>query len=165
MTEHDPRDPPEQEYVEHLKAILEQEALIRAADAQKSEPVTPFLTRVPVVAIVALIFGTVVTQNVRAWTPEPVHQPVAAQARANQLSVLVASQEVERFREEHGRLPASLEEVGLPVDAYEYVVAGEQYQLRPAGSRAGESPGSTYDSRTGPADVLRALAEPIPTDG
>jgi hypothetical protein len=141
---------------------MEQEAMIRAANEASEKPPKPYLARVPVVAIVALLFSTVVAHNVRAWTPDPVDQTVALQDRADQVSLLVAAQRIEAFRREEGRLPASLEEAGLADDAYEYRVDGTRYELRLAEEGGGQE---VYESETGPEALVRRLAEPLPEDG
>ena len=59
------------------------------------------------------------------------------------VSAMVATQAVEAFREEHGRLPRSLEEAGLSDDLLEYELRGDGYTLRAsgaAGPAAGQDP-------------------------
>jgi hypothetical protein len=151
-----------EEYVEHLKAIMEQEALIRAANEAPEEPPNPFLARVPVVAIVALLFSTVVAHNVRAWTPDPAPQAVALQERTAGVSLLVAAQRIEDYREEHGELPATLADAGLGEDAFRYDVFGDRFELETI-----EGPGQSsaiYRSEDGPAAIVEQLAEPFPTE-
>lgn len=164
MTENERQGPSAEEYARHLKAIMEQEALIRAADAAPAEPSNPFLARIPVVVIVSLLFVTVVTHNVRAWTPDPAPQPVAMQERTAQVSLLVAGQRVEAFRAEHGRLPASLEEAGLPATTLQYQVDGDRYRLVVPDPDGG-APRATFESDAGPEAIVRRLTEPLPTDG
>lgn len=164
MSDQERQGPPAEEYAQHLKAIMEQEALLRAADAAPDEPANPFLARVPVVAIVSLLFVTVVAHNVQAWTPDPVPQPVAMQQRTAQVSLLVAGQRIEAFRDENGRLPTSLEEAGLPGAGLQYEVDGDSYRLVVPGE-GGAPPRAVFQSEDGPANLVRSLTERLPADG
>lgn len=164
MSDEEYQGPPAEEYAKHLKAIMEQEALLRAADAAPDEPRSPFLARVPVVAIVSMLFVTVVAHNIRAWTPDPVPQPVAMQERTSQVSLLVASQRIESFQDQHGRLPASLEEAGLHAENLQYQVEGDSFRLI-APAPAPGAPPAVYESEAGAAAIVRQLAEPIPAGG
>jgi hypothetical protein len=116
------------------------------------------------VVIVSLLFVTVVAHNVRAWTPDPVPQPVVMQQRTAQVSLLVAGQRIEAFRTEHGRLPTSLEEAGLPSTNLQYSVDGDRYQLVVPGAEA-SSPRAVYDSDSGVEAIVRDLAENLPEEG
>ncbi len=148
-----------EEYVEHLQAIMEQEALIRAANEAPDEPTNPFLARVPVVAIVALLFSTVVAHNVRAWTPEPAPQAVALQERTAGVSLLVAAQRIEEYREEHGDLPATLEDAGVSAGAFRYRVSGDRFELETVEGVGRSS--AIYRSEAGPAELVEQLASPL----
>lgn len=157
---------PGQEHVDQLKAILEQEALIRAANAAPSEPPDPFLTRIPVVAIVALIFGTVVAHVIRTWNEPPPMPPAVVQVRTDKLSVLTAGQRIEAFRQTHGRLPRDLAEAGLSQDRYVYTTSGDDFEIMvaPEPGESGES-SPRYNSSVGPATIIQELAKPLPPPG
>ena len=152
-----PTPSPGHEYARHIQAVLERDREIRAAEAFRPPPRQPLLLRGPVMGVTAVLFGAVLAYNARAWNPTPPPQPRIVQETSLQVSVLVASQMIESYRRENGRLPASLAEVGLPEDAFTYRTFGDEYEI----FASGEDAVVRYDSELGPEGLLRHLPEPV----
>lgn len=110
-----PRTSSGSDYSDALKAVMDHAAEAEAAQERASgPPAPPLLTRGPVMAGLAVAFVGVVAWNVVVWSPpaEPL-PPTEARASLN-VGALAAQQAVEQYREEHGVLPSSLQELGFP---------------------------------------------------
>lgn len=120
-----------------------QEAVLAATEKVKETKISqdleaeakpPILTRPPVIGAVALIFVAVVAWNVNLLlTPTPPPTPVE-EAAVLPTALFAASQSVEAFRSENGRLPNDLEEAGLQPGSFQYRIAGDEYFLSAQGS-------------------------------
>lgn len=117
------------EYAEHIRAVLERAAEVKAAEGHVIVARTPLLLRTPVVILLTVGFMSVVIWNLNRWDVVPQPRPRETEEASLQISLVVASQMIEAFREENGRYPASLAEVGLPEDAFSYRVGGDSYEI------------------------------------
>lgn len=142
------------EYADHILAITRRAAELDDADKRRREaPPPPAATRAPVFLAVLALFAVVVIWNVRAWSPEPEPLPRPIQETALEISLLMATQMVEQYRQETGRLPTSLEEAGVPEDAFTYRLQGDSYEL--FASEGGVT--VRYDSVDGAEALLERL--------
>lgn len=150
-----PTGPPTgSEYAESLRDVMHHVAERQSAEAARAEAPRPSpLSRPPVVMGVALIFVVVVLWDLHAYRRSPpLPAPAAAQAGA-QMSVVVARQAVERFRAEHGRLPKSLGEAGVPEELAGYRPTPDGYEIT-----SGEGQSRTvYRSTEGPPPFIKKL--------
>ena len=118
---------PGSDYSDAVRQVMERAAQADAAQA----PVRlrrPVLTRPPVVAALAAVTVAVGAWNVSQWRTEPVPLPPQHVEAALDVSVLAATQAVEQYREEHGRLPTSLQELDFP-PGLRLEVSGEGYRI------------------------------------
>ena len=109
------------------------------------------------VVVVAFI-GVLVWNAYTVWRPPGPLAPEVAE-NAAKVSVFVAASQVESFREVNGRLPDTLEEVGLEAEGLDYRRVGDGYELD--GEVHGQ--GVRFTSTDDPEALLRSL--PIPLDG
>ncbi|MGH7659080.1 MAG: hypothetical protein ACREL6_12675 [Gemmatimonadales bacterium] len=74
------------------------------------------------------------------WLNPPVASPPspAVQEAGTRYALYLQAQQVERFRREHGRLPATLEEAGEPIRGVEYEVDGDGAWVMLAGPAGAE---------------------------
>jgi len=139
-----------------VEAATEQLRKAQETPPPQQEPRTPFLTRPPVVGVVTLAFLAVVAWNIVRLRTEPPLPTAEEGARAVPAAMYVAAQTIETFRDEHGRLPATLEEAGLPPGEFQYSVDGDQYHLAMEGGGQTEE----FQSQDGMEALLEALAFP-----
>lgn len=117
------------EYADSVQEVLERAAEAEAARGQKSTPSNPALSSGPVLGGVALVFAAVVFYNVQALSGPAVPVTPEEAEVSSGISVMIATQAIEAYREEHGRLPESLEELGFPTGSLNYQVEGDTYRL------------------------------------
>ncbi len=142
------------EYADAMRDVLERAAESDASQETSSAPREPLLQRTPVVLTVFVTFVGVMVFNVwLARSPRRLASGQAAAEATAQISVMIASQVVEAYANEHGEPPASLGDVGLPEG--QYGPDGE-YQLSVEVGNASVA----YDSRTGPVGLLQQLVAP-----
>ena len=104
--------------------------------------------------IVALIFIAVAAWNVKfllAPAPGPTSTEEAAVLPT---ALFAASQSVEAFRTEHGRLPKDAAEAGLP-PSFQYRIAGDEYVLSAKGNHVTQE----YLVSEGVQSLLDQMAE------
>jgi len=146
------------DYADAMRGVLERAAEVDGAHGITASTKGPLLSRPPVVASVFIVFVGVMVFNLQSSRRKIPPIPPQAEAAAAQISVMIGTQVVEAYREEHGELPASLEDVGLEDEAYVYSRSSDgHFEL-------GAAVGSTrvrYDSREGPVSLLRAMGLPI----
>ncbi len=161
MTSSPPGGPHDSEaYARHIQEIMERVADLEAQvqgkrTAHRGSP----LTRAPFVAAVALVFGAVATWDYLTLTREPEPLPPSEARSSLQVSVMVVTQAVEAYREEHGTLPASLDELGLPPGAagiLEYHRNGKDYEV--TGMMGAHR--IRFRSEEGPLSLLQRLGPP-----
>lgn len=146
---------PSSDYEHALRGVLERAAEASEAHRKRQEHRDPLLTRPPVIALLALILTGVVVWNIQAFNPTPEPLPPAQTRATNEVSVMVAAQAVEAYRAEHGELPESLEDAGLPLSGFEYRVEGEEYTLT-----AGEGTAEVRLTRAEALGQLQGLVSP-----
>lgn len=117
------------DYADNIREIMDRAARTDAS-VPAPPPASPVLTRGPVVAVVTAVFLLVVGYNLRTLQTPPPPLPVEEAEVSASLTVVVATQAVEAYRKEHGRLPASLAELGFPTEGLEYTVRGDAYEIR-----------------------------------
>lgn len=161
MTDQPPPRPTGSEYAEHIRAVVERAATTAAAENTYAPTQGSGLTRAPLVVALSVAFSAVVVWNVRVWSPAPDPLPAPVQERALGISLLVATQMVEQYREDRGVLPETLEEAGIPPAAFTYRRDGDEYEL--FASEGGVT--VRYDSLDGPRSLLDRLGAPSPPDG
>jgi len=149
-----------QRYASHVREILDRVADLEAqVQDHRTAPRGSPLTRAPIVAVIALIFGAVVAWDVFTLTRKPEPLPPSAAQSSLQVSVMVVTQAVEAYREAHGTLPASMDELGLPPGAegvLQYRRRGENFDVTGA-------MGPTrvrFRSEEGPLSLLKQLGPP-----
>ncbi|MFQ5537276.1 MAG: hypothetical protein ACE5GJ_07465 [Gemmatimonadota bacterium] len=97
--------------------------------------------------------------NVRSLRRPPPHLPPERAEATAQVTTVIAAQIIEAHVREHGRPPASLAEVGLDPGQFAYRVTPDgSYELV---SRV-DGAAARFDSREGPAAILRELGAPLP---
>ncbi len=145
------------EYADTMRDVLEHAAEIDKAAGHVVVPKRPVLTRPPVIIGVVVVFAGTMFFNFGSGRRRADISPAAAEASA-QVSVMIATQVVEQYREENGELPESLEDLGLEADQFEYRRDEEGYYEL---GNAVEGSSVRYDSRMGPASLLRDLGVPL----
>ncbi len=146
------------EYAAHVQGILNRVSELEAQiDEQKGNPRSgSLLTSTPVVGFVALIFGAVVMWNIQSFKSVGGPLPPGARESSLQVSAMVMTAAVESYKETHGRLPTSLNELGLPPSALEEI----QYVARGGDFHIVTSMGGTqvrYRSEKGAASLLEQV--------
>ncbi len=151
-----PQTPPPSgsEYADHLKAVMEHAA---RADAERPPSRrASVLTRGPVIALLAIVFGAVVLWDVKALS-RPVTPPAEpAHIAPSGMAVMAAVQGVETYRKQHGTLPASLSQAGIPDSAFDYSVSDGRYHI--AAGRGNDR--AEYRSEDGIGALLKQLHLP-----
>ncbi len=131
------QEPRSSDIQESVNAAMEHVAETQSAPRPEVKDVRPFLSRPWVVVSVFGLFVGVVAWNISVWNAPPAPLSPEEAARAEQITLFTASRLVEAFREEEGRLPASLAVVGLAEAGLVYQVQGENYTLRVSPARGG----------------------------
>ncbi|MFQ5535975.1 MAG: hypothetical protein ACE5GJ_00865 [Gemmatimonadota bacterium] len=149
------------DYAREIRAVLERASELEQAQGHSVTLRKPVLSRPPVVFALGVIFAVVVAWNVAVWRAPPAPLPPAVEEASTQVSLMVASQIVEAFRQEHGRLPATLEEAGLPPGTFSYRVEGDEYILETVDAAVD----ARFDSREGPVSILRSMGMTPPAEG
>ena len=115
---------------EVLDGVAESESRIRERDQEFRRG--PFLTRTPVVALVALAFCAVVMWNVQSQRRQSEPLPAGVRETSLQVSAMVVTSAVEAYRDTNGRLPKSLVELGFPpsmTEDLDFLPQGEDFDL------------------------------------
>ena len=150
------------EYADSVHGVLKRAAEADAAQGQQIEPKRAILTRGPVLAVLGVVFAGVVFYNIQSFKPPPpAVTPEQAQLTSG-ISVMIATQAIEAYREEHGRLPESLAELGFPDGSLEYRVSGEDYELSVA--MEGGAP-VEFSSEEGPLGILKEMGLTVGESG
>jgi hypothetical protein len=146
------------DYADAMRDVLDRVAESNASEEAASTPKEPLLHRTPVVLTVFVTFVGVMVFNVwLARDPRRLASARSAEEATAQMSVMIASQVVDAYEQEHGEPPASLRDIGLPDGQYEYNVGPDgEYKLSVEVGNASVS----YDSRTGPVGLLQQLVAP-----
>lgn len=121
-------------------------------------PAPPLLTRPPVILGITVAFVAVTAWNLSLARKAPAPLAEATVTETLQTSLMLATQAVEAFRQEHGRLPASMEELGFPANGFDYRVIGDDYELR----AHVEGQTLTADTRHPDENPLAELGVPLP---
>lgn len=124
-----PPKPSGSDYADSVRDVLEHAARTDEATSRRQSPKSTTLARGPVVLVVAVVFAGVLYYNVRSFSRPPAPLPPEAAEVSAGITVMIATQAVEAYRDEHGRLPASLDELGFPTEGLEYRVDGDSYEL------------------------------------
>ena len=122
------------EYAEHVQGILDRVAETKAQEEEQKRDLGrgPVLTRTPVVAIVVLLFGSVFMWNFQSMRSQAEPLPPEAVEASLQVSAMVMTSAIEGYRETNGRLPESLEELGMPptvTQDIDYIPRGDQFDV------------------------------------
>lgn len=134
-----------------LKHAAEKDQVAQAKPRPKKQPkwMLPLGLNLAVIAVYLLLAPP-------AWvTVNPIEGPdQATQVQGLQVALWLQAQQIEAYKSQNGRLPASLAESGRAVPGIEYVrQGGERYQLV---ATVGDQP-IVYDS-TGPnAEIVAAV--------
>ena len=119
------------------KAVQAATEQVRAKQEEQpeveTEPRKPFLTRTPVMAGVGAAFLGVVVWNLFVFFQPPVAPTPQEEAEVLPAGLFTATQAVEAFRQENGRMPMTAEEAGLPEGSFEFHSAGDEYVLTAMG--------------------------------
>ena len=150
------------DYADAISGVLERAAEIEGAKGAAIEAKTPILARPPVVVGVTLVFAAMMFFNLRSSGREVPQLPPEAERASAQVSVMVATQALQAYRDEHGELPASLEDVGLSEELYDYDPGTDgHFELRTTIGGATVR----YDSREGVESLLRSMGRPVDSIG
>ena len=153
-----PPPPSSSDYADHVRGILERAAEVEAAQgaetAQGKSVGNPLVLGVLAIGLVAVII-----YNIQFSTGPLVPLTAEEAERATGITLMVATQAIEAYRQEHGVLPGSLEELGFPEGSIAYTVSGSEYAL---GAATEESDTVRFSSEEGPMGILREMG--LPTD-
>jgi len=142
------------EYAKSVQDVLAHAAEVDKAAGHRTSPRKASAASGPVLGVVALIFAAVVYYNVRLFTAEPAPLTPQQAEMSSGISLMIATQAVEAYRTEHGRLPESLEELGFPAGSMAYRVSGDEYEL---GASQGVGDTLTSSSEDGPMQILEEM--------
>lgn len=146
------------DYADSVRDVLSHAARAEAAAGERREPRSSPLLRGPGLAVLAVVFGGVLAYNVRAFSSQPEALPPEEAEVSAGITVMIATQAVEAYRREHGRLPASLEELGFPAEGLRYSVDGNSYVLT-----AGEGESAVeYSPTEPPLGILEEMGVTVP---
>ena len=143
------------EYAKSVQDVLEHAADADSAAGRRTPPRNPFLTSGLGLCLVTVVFAGVMFYNIRLYRAQP--EPLAPEEAemASGLSLMIATQAVEAFRDEHGRLPASLAELGFPEGTVKYRVEGDEYELGAPQGSGGDT--VRFSSEQGPLGILQEM--------
>jgi len=150
------------EYADSVLQVLERAAEADAAKGQQIEARRPVLTSGPALAVLALTFAGVIFYNVQFFKAQPEAVTPEQAELTSGISVMIATQAIEAYREEHGRLPESLAAIGFPDGSLEYRVNGEDYHL--AVAMEGGEP-VEFSSEEGPLGILKEMGLDVGESG
>lgn len=121
----------------------------------ESKPRRPFLTRPPVIAGVTVVFLGIVAWNLAVFFQPPAVPTPQEEAQVLPAGLFAATQSVEAFRQENGRLPMSAAEAGLPEGTFQFHSAGDEYVLTAVGVAETEE----YSSADGLTPLIERMGE------
>lgn len=156
-----PQEGQEDDYYRVLSEVMEDHAerqeRQRAASRRKDSSGSQNM------GIAAMIVGAL---SIYVWTappafiqPDPYPPPSARQVDAGlRMDIYLQAQQIEKYRQANGSLPASLDEAGEPLEGVEYERAeGDAYRL--VASTGGET--LVYDSRESAREFLGDAASVV----
>jgi len=150
------------EYAASVRQVLERAAESEAAKGQQIGPRRSILTSAPALTALAMTLAGVVFYNVQFFKPQPEAVTPEQAEITSGVSVMIATQAIEAYREEHGRLPESLATIGFPDGSLEYRVNGESYEL--AVAMEGGEP-VEFSSEEGPLGILKEMGLTVGESG
>ncbi len=142
------------EYAKSVQDVLEHAADADSAAGRRTPPRSPILNSGLGLGVVAVIFAGVMLYNYRLYTAQPAPLAPEEAEMASGISLMIATQAVEAYRDEHGRLPESLEELGFPEGYVAYQVDGKEYEL---GASQGTADTMRFSSEQGPLGILQEM--------
>jgi len=150
-----PPPPPPQDQLSREALLAAKQALIqdrvrqRVEDAKVPPPQSGRGFR-NTAAVIALALAALVVVRPAWLFPPPVAESPALKEASLRVRIYIETERVERYRQNEGRLPATLLESGGDTTGLKYVQDGESYSI--SGANGGLA--LTYSSTTPAADFL-----------